>query len=228
MPVWRGIVAGTVTTHYTEHAAQGVERLIERYRKPRTSALLESWLTEVQALEDVLYDLLVLRGVAVATGATLDILGRIVGEPRDGRDDDTYRLWIAARILVSLSSGTPPQLLAIVQKLVGGAAVVLTEYYPAAFDISVDGIPIDDGWQIAALIHAAKPAGVRAFFSWTGEGTAGSIFTFAPADVAVPDSPLGFDAGSWAYVTDGTIPVPLPGFEFDDAGSGGFDGAIMG
>jgi len=50
-----------MTTYDPEHVVRGVDRMIDRYRKPRTSALLASWLTEVQSVEDALWQLYVER-----------------------------------------------------------------------------------------------------------------------------------------------------------------------
>jgi len=217
-----------MTEHYTDHVARGIERLIERYRLPRTSALLASWLTEVQAVEDAFYQLLTERSVATATGETLDILGRIVGQPRDGRDDATYRLWISARVMVSRSSGTTEQILAIANKLVGGAAVVLREYYPGSFIVNLGGVDVHTGFEIAQLLVLAKAAGVRFLATWSNVGWP-AVFTFAPADVPVPDSPLGFDAGRFVFASDGVGVIPVESFVFDAIGADfGFDRALLG
>jgi hypothetical protein len=198
----------TDPTYDSDHVSRGVARLIDRYRKPRTSALLESWLAEVQEVEDALWQLLVERSLETAVGDQLDVLGRIVGQPREGRDDETYRLWISARQMVLRSSGTTTQLLAIARKLVGATGVVrLEEYFPAAFVIRLEAsIRLSIGYQIAYMLRQAKPAGVLFQMTWPDIG--GSSFRFAPADVPVPDSPRGFDAGAFAAVSDGsTIPV---------------------
>ena len=198
-------------TYDTEHATRGVERLIERYRRPRTSALLESWLAEVQAVEDALWQLLVDRSLETAEGYQLDVLGRIVGEPRRGRDDATYRVWIEARNLVHRSSGTTTQMLAIVRKLLPTIGLELEEYYPAAFVFRFGpGLDLDAGYQVAYMLRLAKPAGVLFEMTWPIDGS-GGIFAFSPDDVPVPSSPIGFDAGVWAVVADGSfIPSEPP------------------
>jgi len=214
--------------HYTDHVTRGVERLIERYRLPRTSALLASWLTEAQAVEDAFYQLLTERHVAVASGETLDMLGRIVGQPRDGRDDATYRIWISARVMVSRSSGTTEQILAIADKLVGGGPVVLREYYPGSFIVDLGGVEVHVGSEIAQLLQLAKAAGVRFQATWANPGWP-AVFTFAPADEPVPDSPMGFDAGRFVFASDGSTVISLESFVFDaDDSEFGFDRALLG
>jgi hypothetical protein len=201
----------TDLTYDPDHVARGVARLIDRYRKPRTSALLASWLDEVQQAEDALWQLLVERWLSSAVGDQLDVLGRIVGEPRRGRDDDTYRLWISARNLVSRSSGKTTELLAIVRTLVAPEVVIeLEEYYPAAFVMRLHGtFTLDDGYQIAFMLRQAKAAGVLFQMTWPVDV---ETFRFAPADSPVLSSPFGFDAGAFAAVADGSF-IPEPEVE---------------
>jgi hypothetical protein len=198
----------TTLVHDPDHTARGVARVIDRYRKPRTSALLASWLGELQETEDALWQLLVERSLATAEGDQLDVLGAIVGEPRQGRDDETYRIWISARNMVNRSSGTTTEELAIARKLLPPeVAVVLEEYYPAAFVMRAYGVlDSDDAYQIARMLHLAKAAGVQFAITWPTDPAGGAgTFAFAPTvGTPVLGSPIGFDAGVWAAVADGT------------------------
>jgi hypothetical protein len=217
-----------MTEHFTDHVTRGVERLIERYRQPKTSALLSSWLTEVQAVEDAFYQLLTERNIDTATGAMLDMLGRIVGQPRGGRDDDTYRLWISARVLVERSSGTTEQIIAIADKLAGGNTVKLREYFPGSFVLDMGALDSHTGLQIAQLIVPAKAAGVRFTATWSNVAWP-AVFTFAPADVPIPASSLGFDAGRFVFASDGGGEVAIESFTFNGGGPDfGFDRSLLG
>lgn len=207
-------------SHVTDHAEKGVARLIERYRKPLVSALLASWLGEVQEAEDALWQLLE-RTVTDAEGNALDVLGRIVGQPREGRVDDVYRVWVAARILVSQSSGKPEQLISIAKKLAGGAVIRLEEYYPASFLVRIQtAIDETTGNQIATLLQRAKGGGIAMHTTWSAEAN-GLAFRFAPGSTVVSGSQRGFEAGAFAAVSDGSAEVefaePVPGDAlFDD------------
>ena len=178
--------------HDTEHVARGVGRLIERYRKPRTSALLTSWLLEVQAVEDVLYDLLL-----HIIDRQIDVQGKLVGQPREGWTTAVYKLWIAARILVNRSSGTPPELVRIVRTL-GASGIVFEEQYPAAAVIhtAFDG-PM--GAQVAKLLQLAKDGGVALYFHWWW-GTA--PFRFASGG-SIETGAAGFNQGTWSSISQG-------------------------
>jgi hypothetical protein len=210
----------------TTHEAVGVSRLTERYRKPVISALLASWLGEAQAVELAFYDLLTNRSPATAEGPVLDLLGKIVGQPRQGRSDDQYRLWIAARILVNRSSGLPSQLLAIAVKLTGQTAIELREYAQMAVIVYCQSPIVGaDGVEVAKLLRLAKAAGVQLQFVWFDTV---APFRFSTSGGSAFSSPRGLSAGRFAAVSDGRAmhflepaPEPEPGDE-DEAGGGGF------
>jgi hypothetical protein len=199
----------TGLTHDPEHSARGVARLIDRYAKPRNKALLASWLGELQQAEDALWQLLVERSLASAEGDQLDVLGAIVGQPREGRDDESYRLWISARTMVLRSSGTTTEMLAIARTLIAETDTVrLEEYFPAAFLMRFSGsFTLTLGYQIAYMLHQAKAAGVLFQATWPLSATS---FHFAPGDAPVLGSARGFDAGVWSAVGDGSYNPPPP------------------
>ncbi len=197
----------------TDHEDRAEQLIIERYRKERIVALLRSWVARVQDLEDTFWDLHTKRALGSAEGATLDLLGKIVGQPRDNRSDTVYRLWIAARILVNRSSGMPEQLIAIAKKLVGAeVAVRLEEQYPAALTIYADEVTDGpSGVEIAKLLQLAKAAGVGLQYHWFNVDE-----TFALSDDGTPDldSPLGLSRARLAAVSDGrdmAYEAPEPG-----------------
>lgn len=182
--------------HIPDYVSRGTALLIERYRLPRLSALLGAWLAEVQTVEDVLYALL-------TEGLTrqLDVLGRIVGQPREGRSDAVFLLWIRARVLVNRSSGRAPQLYAIV-RAVQVPDPELEDCFPAAAIMHATTSYHDDGstgWQVARLLQAAKPAGVALYFHWF----IGVPFRFATGSSVEAGVPYAFDTGLWSSCSDG-------------------------
>ena len=211
-------------TKITDHAARAVAHLTERYRKPLVSALLSSLVAEIQELEEAFWDLRTKRSIETAEGAVLDLLGKLVGQPRENRDDDTYRLWIAARVLVNASTGTAPRLIAIADKVTSGAAIRFEDEPPAAFTLHVDE-PIvgTDGVELAKLITQARAGGVGGQVHWFDVEDA-----FAFSDD--PDDPellsaAGFGAGRFSAVSDGRSMAfePPP----DAGGSGDEDSYLL-
>lgn len=209
------------TEHVTDHVARGPLLLSQQFKnKPVIAALLQSWLQQVQLLEDAAFGLRAQRTLATAEGNNLDVLGAMVGmQRRVGWSDERYRIWIAASIQVNQSSGTPEQLIAIAQKLCV-TPIELREYFPAAAIISARGpiAPAIDGRQVAKLLARSKPAAVGLHFRWS---TTDNTFRFSATGSSVMDSPHGF-GGALAAVSDGvdltfdgglvpTPPVIAPG-----------------
>ena len=81
-----------------------------------------------------------------ATGIQLDIIGREVGEKRQGRDDPQYRKAIKVRIKANTSGGDIPTLNEVGKVLIGDAFIGINELWdddkydnePAAFAIVFD------------------------------------------------------------------------------------------
>lgn len=145
-----------------EHAEQMVQHLIEFFRKPRSSALMRSVGGHLQDFEDAAWAMYNALDVDTAVGHWLDLLGAIVGERRDGREDDDYRGAVRARILVNLSNGRLEDMLRVLLAMLPDATVIDAEYYPAAlrFDI-YDAFTGTQPATVARMLRQAKPAGVR-------------------------------------------------------------------
>lgn len=184
--------------HNTDVVGDGVALVIYDVRKPRFLALQASYSRQLQALEDALWQLYIGSMLPDATGALLDQLGALVLQPRENRDDDTYRLWIRAKALVLRSSGRPEELLQIA-KLVLPASVrpVMVMQYPAALEIRLEGA-LDTGADVAALLLAAAAAGVRLLVSYTSSP---SPFRYPADGVDALGSPAGYGAGVYAAVS---------------------------
>lgn len=201
--------------HVTDHEAQGPDKLVQQFKnKPAIVGVLQAWAKQVQALEDQGYELVLQRALESATGVSLDVIGALVGQAREGRSDSQYKIWIAGRVLVNKSRGRPPQLIAIASKLCQGP-VRFTEFYPAAFVIYSDA-PIlgTDGVEVAKLLKLAKAAGVAMRFVWFDVPTP---FRFSLTGTSVFNSARGFDHGRLAAVSDGRdmdfappVPVVVP------------------
>ncbi len=98
-----------------DHPSEGVALLIEQYQnKPRMKGILTSYLDEIQELEVASYEVANGYFADSAVGAQLEVLGRVVGQPRRGLDDDTFRAFINARVAANISSGTLPDLIRVV------------------------------------------------------------------------------------------------------------------
>ncbi len=116
-------------THKLTHVADGLAHLAYQFQDlPHFEAILTAWLNRIQEIEDVLWELIDERTIDAAVGVQLDGIGAIVGEPRLGKTDDEYRLFIKARRLVNLSSGTVPELIEILGLLTENTIEYRVEY----------------------------------------------------------------------------------------------------
>lgn len=138
----------------TDHADQAVARL-PGYQQSATNylKLLNALNTEVQALEDVLWQLSEERHLSVAVGTQLDNLGTILNVPRQGLDDDNYRIVIAGAAAALGQSGEAEALIAAYGRVWLGIATVtansihLEELTHAAVRITaeIDGGSVPSG-----------------------------------------------------------------------------------
>ena len=171
----------------TQHVAQAKDNLLEQCKKRRRlEALLAAFVQQVQELENALFELLEHTYLSVAAGAQLDGFGSLVGERREGRTDEDFRLAIRARLLLNLSRGTSEDIIGLVRGFVGAKQVQIVEDFsqaPAHFDVFIRD-PVDvNGFQVAKFMRSGKPAGVRGVLHWFSTGA----FRF--------DTGPGFDKG---------------------------------
>jgi hypothetical protein len=181
------------------HADKAVSRLIERWRtRPAFVAWLRASAEEAQELEEALWDVLVLRFPDYAFGATLDMLGRLVGVGRDGRGDARYRARIKAQIRINASLGRALDVIEIL-RLIDGARFRLEDLGTAFFRVVYEEPAAARSIQleIPSLVFDAKAAGVGASVTqpWLTPGLIELPFRW------------GVDAGD---------PEPLPGAGFGD------------
>lgn len=176
----------------TDHVARAQDRLLVQYKnKPLLLALVAALAGRTQVLETALWQIVTQRSLANALGAQLDGIGRLVGLDRSsvpgGSNDEIYRLWLRAQVLVNLSNGTIAELDAIIALTANpGTISTITEFAPASFLVRLAGVAQTQGSSIAAIVQKAKAAGVNATADYLAQTPA---FGFDGA------TGFGFDAG---------------------------------
>lgn len=157
----------------------------------RLETLLSVLVTPMQRLENALYQLLIQRTVDLAVGVQLDVLGRIVGQPRGGLIDNVYRRIIRARIATNRSTGKREELLNIAALVISNVSAKLFEQDQAnaTWFLRVDAVATDGPTMtiLTSLIKSAVAAGVRPTVQ-SAPTTPGGMFKFS-GGVAGP----GFD-----------------------------------
>lgn len=158
-------------TQKTTHVAESLALLATQFRdKPNLAAFITALVRQVQDLENAQFQIYVAFVVANATFAQLDVLGRIVGEDRQGRDDTTYRVYISARIAINISSGTRDEILRIMGAIMGFAGT-LKEAFPASFRYEA-GLVSANAADFAAVLKTITAAGVASSLQYrTDPGT---------------------------------------------------------
>lgn len=179
-----------------DHIQAALDRLALQFQdRPNFVQLLTELAVQCNGLEIVYGEQFpLLPVIATGTGIQLDVIGRIVGEPRGGFDDPTYRLHLVAKIYLNRSSGTPDQIYALFTALLGSIdGLSLTEEPPAAFTIHANGAALDQTTAdyLLQILHRAKGAGIDARLNWsTVPGSETFTFLGGPG--------LGFENGIWS------------------------------
>lgn len=178
-------------TRRTDHFDAAYGRLLEEFKDVEDFAIYIKYsAARWQVLEDTAWDVYT-HDFLNATGATLDLVGKLLAEPRLGDDDETYKVRLQAKILVLRSSGTMPQLLKIF-KLLLPANIQRFEYYShASFALNVGQISTALLPIYVRFLRQAALAGVDAVLQYS-ESTPAGTFRF--------DVGPGFDT---SHMSDG-------------------------
>ena len=159
-----------------DHEELARDNLIAQFQqKPDLESLLNSYVGQIQALEGVFFDLIDERTLDTAAGAQLDGLGQVVGEDRQSRTDDDYRLAIRSRIIVNNSNGTVEDINQLGRSLLGAAfSFQVSEIFPAAIIVELLD-PLDpivtNPTNLVNFFRATKAAGVRLIMTFGVTGS---------------------------------------------------------
>jgi hypothetical protein len=133
-----------------------------------------------QSVEDALQQLYSERRVDTAIGEQLDVLGRLVGQPRNGMVDDDYRRMIRARISVNRSKGTIADAITVSDLVIDDDAITyeVDNQGVAAYVVRLMGAPVTD--TVAALLIAmlrdTAAGGVRPILEYSDQAYANWLF----------------------------------------------------
>jgi hypothetical protein len=99
-------------------------------------------------------------------GHFLDRLGKILAEPRNGNDDELYRLFLRLRTMLNTTNGTVNDVIKAIKFLYSGEVVHIVPDFPAGLIILHDGEgpPIDFNRIIKEVIAAGVAYDTRELF----------------------------------------------------------------
>lgn len=166
-----------------------------------TQKALRAWLAPAPELEATMQAVLTERSVDTAVGAQLDVVGALVGRPREGvTDDEIYRRYVRAQITANKSDGIIEDILTIARLVVDDedATFVLRNEGTAAYTLAVEGVAITN--EVAAvlmkLLLKATSGGVRPILEYS---------TAPPATVLRWSTQGVWGTAVWARATDREI-----------------------
>jgi hypothetical protein len=182
---------------YRDHGAEMLARLPEQFRRKtddpnHNEKLLLAIAEQIQSLETACQQVLTQRTIDRGIGVQLDDIGKLVGEPRNGLDQETYRRRVRARISVHRSKGTIEDVIRVTTLVVfDDAATILVQPLPiAGVVVHVDGAVVSEAVADTVLfefLQATVAAGVRVILE-SGTTPPATRFAF---DGTGP----GYDAG---------------------------------
>lgn len=165
----------------TDHNEVALSRYTYQYTEAGTlQALTTLWAERMQALEDAAWSVLTERWIAPAAGVQLDELGDIVGEPRLGRTDETYRDALEVRISINRSGGEPERIIEFLTRIAGANQVLYQEVYPAKIELFVGG---DVSLEQAQRVREIVPAAVGTIYI----SESGGELPFGTSELGSPD-----------------------------------------
>jgi len=101
-----------------DHETRMLKRIPWFFRsKPKFRAMMKARAAAIQAYEDMVFDVMQSYFLPNAVGEQLNVLGRIVGERRDGLSNTDYRRFIGARILANKCTSTVDEYIRILDIL---------------------------------------------------------------------------------------------------------------
>lgn len=146
----------------TNHVEQSKNLLLSQFKNsPNILKWLEIYGGQLQQLEIEYFNLLDSLGIESAVDYGLDLIGKEVGELRQGKNDADYRDAIITRIFINNSSGTPEEVIAATIQITKADTVKYSEQYPAGVVLEIIGA---DYLPKVPIIKKTLPAAVDLIF----------------------------------------------------------------
>jgi len=141
------------------YVSDALSRITSQFEQsPKVLALLAAIVGPLDSLQLESDSIKTERWIDTAIGAQLDGCGAIVGETRQGRDDDSYRAAIRFRVFVNVSEGTSGALIKGLKYLVLSDEYQYIEAYPATAILFANGPFVPSGIQ--SQIQDLAPAAI--------------------------------------------------------------------
>lgn len=177
-------------TYKVTHIQEAFDRLMEQLKSVSAfETVLRILNTQTQELEDAFQALFTQRTLTDAVGEQLDVLGRILGEPRAGFSDDDYRHRLSAKIRILRSSGSAHAILDAFKLLLPNNNLRFEVMGGAGFIFNLGLINTDFLPIYQRFIRKAKSAGINAQLVYQTVDDATSFWTDWGSTLTVGASP---------------------------------------
>lgn len=191
------------SAHKTDYTEEALRRLLTTLQDDeQIDGLIASYLDRAQELEDAAHPMLVQRSIQNAEGVQLDGIGGLVGEPRGGRSDELYRVFLTLRILTNRSRATADDLIEIVATRTGQDPstwdVDLDEYFPRTIYIRAKHFDEQYPEVVAGFLRQARGAGFRIHYIYTNQEDDANVFRFSSTSSSETGVAHGFGSGHLA------------------------------
>ena len=142
-----------------DYTSLALARLASQFAEsPKLRALLAQLVGPLEVVEGEADNLRDKRWIDTAVGAQLDGLGTIVGEGREGRNDDDYREALRFRVFINVSKGTPPDVIHALDYITKADDVQYMESWPATVFLYSDGYSVNS--KLAVIMQDLLPVSI--------------------------------------------------------------------
>ncbi len=129
-----------ITDYSTLDDNRGNKILFDFFRASEDfMAVLNGFNPQFEELENTAFQLFTDVWLDTAKGVNLDLLGKLLGLSRLGRDDESYRTLLKLKVDVNVGSGTPELLIGAIRVLYDATTVNYIPDYPAKVEIEQNG-----------------------------------------------------------------------------------------
>lgn len=167
---------------------------------------LRAVLASVQDVENALQQLFRERRIDTAVGEQLDVLGRLVGQKRNGLSDDDYRRYVRARIAANRSNGSYEDLIKVTGLVLDddAAYIHVRRAGTATVIVKVEDILLTMalGDIVLTFLKQAVAAGVRLILEFDIQAEADTFCFFGGPGKGFGSSQIVVDGGKFAAALD--------------------------
>lgn len=209
-----------------DYSAKAIPRLAGQFQNsPKLQALMAAIVGPLTVVETDADALIAERWINTSVGTQLDGCGNIVGETRQGRSDDAYRIAIKFRVFVNMSNGVPKDMIAGLKFLTDPTDCQYLEAYPATALLFTNGFFVDSTihpsmQDLAPVAISAVPVAVSFMdvpFRFAREPVPGELFVNSGqdyldangSDILVGQSALSSTASTFGGIVPAELDVGI-------------------